>query len=251
MRRSIVVANWKLNGSLEMAESLVSVIDAQCSAVDGVDAVICPPYPYLARVAELISAKNLSLGAQSVSKQESGAYTGEVSAEMVAEFGCGYAIVGHSERREYYAETDAIVAAKFVRIQTAGLIPILCVGETLEQREQGNVQETIMRQVNAVVSAAGIANMQNAVLAYEPIWAIGTGKTASPEQAQEVHAIIRSEIANQSAQIAERLRILYGGSVKEDNAAELFSQPDIDGGLIGGASLYAEQFNAIVAAGSL
>ena len=197
-----------------------------------------------------ISASNVYLGAQSVAEHESGAYTGEVSAEMVAEMGCRYAIVGHSERREYYGETDAIVAAKFLRIQAAGLIPILCVGESLEQREQGIMQDTIVRQVKAVVAEAGISNMKNAVLAYEPIWAIGTGKTASPEQAQEVHAIIRSEIANQSAEIAESLPILYGGSVKANNAAELFSQSDIDGGLIGGASLDAEQFNAIVAAGS-
>ena len=158
--------------------------------------------------------------------------------------------MGHSERREYYAETDAIVAAKFLRIQAAGLIPILCVGESLEQRENGIMRDTIVKQVNAVVAQAGISNIQNAVLAYEPIWAIGTGKTASPEQAQEVHAIIRSEIAKQSATVADCLRILYGGSVKANNAAELFSQPDIDGGLIGGASLDAEQFNAIVAASS-
>ena len=250
MRRSIVAANWKLNGSLEMAKSLVAAIDTYSNGLEGVDAVICPPFPYLSYVGERILASNVYLGAQSIAQHESGAYTGEVSAEMVAEVGCRYAIVGHSERREYYGETDAIVAAKFLRIQAAGLVPILCVGESLEQREQGIMQDTIVRQVNAVVAQAGIANMQNAVLAYEPIWAIGTGKTASPEQAQEVHAIIRSEIAKQSADVAEGLRILYGGSVKANNAVELFSQPDIDGGLIGGASLDAEQFNAIVAAGS-
>jgi triosephosphate isomerase len=250
MRRTIVAANWKLNGSLEMVESLVTVIDSHSNGLEGVDAVICPPFPYLSFVGDRISASNVYLGAQSVAEHESGAYTGEVSAEMVAEMGCRYAIVGHSERREYYGETDAIVAAKFLRIQAAGLIPILCVGESLEQREQGIMQDTIVRQVKAVVAEAGISNMKNAVLAYEPIWAIGTGKTASPEQAQEVHAIIRSEIANQSAEIAESLPILYGGSVKANNAAELFSQSDIDGGLIGGASLDAEQFNAIVAAGS-
>ena len=233
-----------------MAKSLVTVIDAHSRGLEGVDAVICPPFPYLSNVANLISSENVYLGAQSVAQYETGAYTGEVSAEMVAEVGCRYVIVGHSERREYYGETDAIVAAKFLRIQAAGLIPILCVGESLEQREQGIMQDTIVRQVNTVVVEAGISNIQNSVLAYEPIWAIGTGKTASPEQAQEVHAIIRSEIAKQSAEIAEGLRILYGGSVKANNAAELFSQPDIDGGLIGGASLDAEQFNAIVSAGS-
>ncbi len=250
MRRSIVAANWKLNGSLEMAKSLVSAIDAHSNGLEGVDAVICPPFPYLSYVADQMSASNMYLGAQSTAEHESGAYTGEVSAYMVAEVGCRYAIVGHSERREYYGETDAIVAAKFLRIQSAGLIPILCVGESLEQREQGIMQDTIVQQVNAVVAAASISNMQHAVLAYEPIWAIGTGKTASPEQAQEVHAIIRAEIAKQSVDVAAGLRILYGGSVKANNAAELFSQPDIDGGLIGGASLDAEQFNAIVTAGS-
>ena len=250
MRRSIVAANWKLNGSFEMAKSLVTAIDTHSNGLAGVDAVICPPFPYLSYVGSLMSAGNMCLGAQSVAEHESGAFTGEVAAEMVAEMGCRYAIVGHSERREYYGETDAIVAAKFLRIQAAGLIPILCVGESLQQREQGIMQDTIVRQVNAVVAEAGIVNMKNAVLAYEPIWAIGTGKTASPEQAQEVHAIIRSEIVKQSADIAAGLRILYGGSVKANNAAELFSQPDIDGGLIGGASLDAEQFNAIVAAGS-
>ncbi len=251
MRRSIVAANWKLNGNLEMAKSLVTVIDAHSNGLEGVDTVICPPFPYLSYVGGLMSASNVHLGAQSIAEYESGAYTGEVSAEMVAEVGCRYAIVGHSERREYYGETDAIVAAKFSRIQAAGLIPILCVGESLDQREQGVMQDTIVRQVNAVAAEANISNMQNAVLAYEPIWAIGTGETASPEQAQEVHEIIRSEIAKQSTDIAEGLRILYGGSVKANNAVELFSQPDIDGGLIGGASLDAEQFNAIVAAGSL
>ncbi len=250
MRRPIVAANWKLNGSLEMAKSLVTAIDTHSHGLEGVDTVICPPYPYLGHVGNMISASNVYLGAQSIAEHERGAYTGEVSAEMVAEVGCRYAIVGHSERREYYGETDAIVAAKFLRIQAAGLMPILCVGESLQQREQGIMQDTIVKQVNAVVAQAGIANMHNAVLAYEPIWAIGTGKSASPKQAQEVHAIIRAEIAKQSAEVAEGLRILYGGSVKANNAVELFSQPDIDGGLVGGASLDAEQFNAIVAAGS-
>ncbi|MFK8026674.1 MAG: triose-phosphate isomerase [Gammaproteobacteria bacterium] len=250
MRRSIVAANWKLNGCLDMAKSLVSAIDSHSRELKGVDVVICPPFPYLSQVGNQIAASDVYLGAQSVAEHENGAYTGEVSAEMVAEMGCRYVIVGHSERREYFGETDAIVAAKFLRIQAAGLTPILCVGESLQQREQGVMQETIVQQVSEVVSTAGIANMQNAVLAYEPIWAIGTGETASPEQAQEVHVIIRSEIAKQSEDVAQGLRILYGGSVKANNAVELFSQPDIDGGLIGGASLDAAQFNAIVAAGS-
>ncbi len=250
MRQSIVAANWKLNGSLEMATSLVSAINLHCQGLSGVDAIICPPYPYLSVVDQSITADNVFLGAQNVAQHQSGAYTGEVSAEMVKEMGCRYVIVGHSERREYYGETDTIVAEKFIQIQSAGITPILCVGESLEQREQGVMQDTIVNQVKAVINDAGISSMSNAVLAYEPIWAIGTGKTASPEQAQEVHAIIRSVIAEQSAEIAEELRILYGGSVKANNAADIFSQPDIDGGLIGGASLDADQFNAIVSAGS-
>ena len=250
MRRPLVAANWKLNGSLEMASSLVSEINAECSKSAKVDVVIAPPYPYMATVAELINCENIHLGAQSAAQHQTGAYTGEVSATMLAEFGCKYVIVGHSERREYYGETDQVVAEKFMQIQAAGLLPILCVGETLAQRESGVVQETIVKQVDAVVQKAGIEAMNNAVIAYEPIWAIGTGKTASPEQAQEVHAMIRGEISKHSSKTADGLRILYGGSVKADNAAELFSQTDIDGGLIGGASLVAEQFNAIVSAAS-
>jgi len=250
MRRPIVAANWKLNGSLEMAQSLVSAINSHSENHQDVDVVISPPFPYLLKVAELISATNVHLGAQSAAQHASGAYTGEVAAGMLAEVGCKYIIVGHSERREYYAESDQVVAAKFLQIQQAGLTPILCVGESLQQREQGVMEETIVKQVNAVIDQAGIDAMQNSVIAYEPIWAIGTGKTASPAQAQEVHAIIRAEIAKQSAEIAAQMRILYGGSVKADNAAELFTQTDIDGGLIGGASLDAEQFNVIVAAAS-
>lgn len=248
MRRPIVAANWKLNGSLEMAESLVMSINSHSASHTQADVVIAPPFPYLVKTAQMISSDNVYLGAQTAAQHLSGAYTGEVSAAMLAEFGCQYVIDGHSERREYYAETDQVVAEKFLQIQSAGLVPILCVGESLEQREQGIVQETIVKQVNAVIEQAGIEAMQNAVIAYEPIWAIGTGKTATPEQAQEVHALIRAQIAKHSAPIAEQIRIVYGGSVKAGNATELFSQTDIDGGLIGGASLDAEQFNAIVSA---
>lgn len=250
MRRPIVAANWKLNGSLEMAETLVSAIDTHSANHQNVDVVISPPYPYLTKTAEQISSDNVYLGAQSSAQHPSGAYTGEVAASMLAEVGCKFVIVGHSERREYYAETDQVVAEKFMQIQSAGLSPILCVGESLEQRESNVVKETIVAQVNAVVDKAGIDAINNCVIAYEPIWAIGTGKTATPEQAQDVHAIIRNEIAQQSSSVAEQLRILYGGSVKAGNAVELFSQTDIDGGLIGGASLDAEQFNAIISAAS-
>ncbi len=250
MRRPIVAANWKLNGSLEMAQSLVSEINTHSQNHSAVDVVISPPFPYLVRVSELITSANVHLGAQTCAQHQAGAYTGEVAANMLSEFKCDYVIVGHSERREYYGETDEIVAEKFLQIQAAGMVPILCVGESLEQRESGVMQDTIVNQVHAVVNKAGIEAMQHSVIAYEPIWAIGTGKTATPEQAQEVHALIRNEIAKQSSDIATQLRILYGGSVKAANATELFSQTDIDGGLIGGASLDAEQFNAIVSAAS-
>ena len=248
MRRPIVAANWKLNGNRSMVNSLVAAVDQHATSAVAVDVVICPPFPYLSASGELVRAKNAHLGAQNVAQETKGAYTGEVSADMLVEMGCHYVIVGHSERRQFYGETDVIVATKFVRAQEAGLIPIACVGESLEQREQGEMEATIVRQVRAIINEAGVANMPTAVIAYEPIWAIGTGKTASPAQAQEVHALVRNELAKQSAQVAEQVRVLYGGSVKADNAAELFAQVDIDGGLIGGASLDADQFNAIVSA---
>ena len=250
MRRSIVAANWKLNGNLSMISTLLGPIDIHVNNINDVDVVICPPFPYLATCGQAIKSDNVFLGAQSVAKEEQGAFTGEVAAEMLKEIGCGFVIVGHSERREYYGETDQVVADKVSRVLEAGLSPILCVGESLEQREQGKMEDVIIRQLGAVVDKVGINNMAKTVIAYEPIWAIGTGKTASPEQAQEVHSIIRSELAKQSTDVSEGLRILYGGSVKASNATELFSQPDIDGGLIGGASLDAEQFNSIVDAAS-
>lgn len=248
MRRPIVAANWKLNGNHSMVSSLIPAVNKHAASAGSVDVVICPPFPYLDASRVLIDQENAYLGAQNVAKESQGAYTGEVSAEMLAEIGCQYAITGHSERRQYYGESDSIVAEKFIRIQEAALIPIVCVGESLQQREQGKMEETIVRQVQAIISKAGIDNMSNAVIAYEPIWAIGTGETATPDQAQEVHALIRTEVAQQSETVASALRILYGGSVKADNAAELFAQTDIDGGLIGGASLDANQFNAIVSA---
>ncbi len=248
MRRPIVAANWKLHGNRAMVGSLIAAVNSHAKGASSADVIICPPFPYLAESQDFMDADNVFLGAQNVSQQAQGAYTGEVSAEMLAEVGCRYIIVGHSERRQYYGETSEVVAAKFMQVQEAALVPILCVGESLEQRESGEMEQTIKHQVDAVVSAAGIDNIRKAVIAYEPIWAIGTGETASPEQAQEVHALIRNQIAQQSAQVADDLRILYGGSVKADNASELFSQSDIDGGLIGGASLVAEQFNAIVSA---
>lgn len=246
MRRSIVAANWKLHGQLSMISSLLQPIDAHAEKYSQVEVVVCPPFPYLAACKQVIQSNNVFLGAQSVAAEKQGAYTGEVAAEMLQEVGCSYVIVGHSERRQYYGENDQVVASKVSRALAAGLTPILCVGESLEQREQGQMKDVIINQLNAVVNEVGIDRISQAVIAYEPIWAIGTGKTASPEQAQEVHSIIRSELAQHSAEVSQQTRILYGGSVKADNAAELFSQPDIDGGLIGGASLDAEQFNAIV-----
>ena len=208
------------------------------------DVVVCPPFPYLASAREQLPAA-IGLGAQNVSDQAEGAFTGEVAASMLAEAGCGYVIIGHSERRALYAESDAQIADKFAQVQAAGLIPVLCVGETLAEREAGNTDAVVCGQLQAVVDAVGVAAFARAVVAYEPVWAIGTGKTASPEQAQAVHARLRQSLAENDPDIAQSLRLLYGGSVKADNAALLFAQSDIDGGLIGGASLTADSFIAI------
>ncbi|HUD42330.1 MAG TPA: triose-phosphate isomerase [Dokdonella sp.] len=247
MRRTLVAGNWKMHGSRAMAAELVGAVLA--AAPDDVDLAILPPFPYLA---ELIGAHGdrLAFGAQDLSAHAQGAYTGEVSAAMLADVGCVYALVGHSERRQYHAESDALVAAKFVAAQGAGLTPILCVGETLEERESGRTEPVVARQLDAVLDAAGIGALAGAVLAYEPVWAIGTGRTATPEQAEAVHAFIRDTLAGRDATIASSLRILYGGSVKASNAVELFAQPNVDGGLIGGASLVATDFLAIAAAGT-
>ena len=248
MRRPIVAANWKLNGSNSMVNSLLTAVDRHAANFASVDVVVCPPFPYLVASASVTQSDNVFLGAQNVSQQKEGAYTGEVSAEMLLEVGCEHVIIGHSERRQYYAENDQTVGAKVERAQQAGLVPVACVGESLQEREQNLMESTIVRQVQAILDAVDNTSITKLVIAYEPIWAIGTGKTASPEQAQEVHALIRAQLTKQSAEAADQIRILYGGSVKPNNAAELFSQADIDGGLIGGASLDADQFNAIVTA---
>ncbi len=248
MRKVLVAGNWKLNGSLESNTALVNGILAGMADVKVAEVAVCPPYPYLPQVRDLLSGSDIKLGSQDNSEYDSGAYTGEVSAPMLKEIGCHYAIVGHSERRTLFGETDEITAKKFQAAQNAGLVPILCVGELLEERENGTTEEVVARQLDAVTELVGVAAMANSVIAYEPVWAIGTGKTASPEQAQAVHEFIRSRIAAQDAAVAEGLRILYGGSVKPDNAAELFAKPDIDGGLIGGASLKAEDFLGICTA---
>ena len=248
MRRTLVAGNWKLNGSLESVRQLVADIKAGLGDVKA-DVAVCPPYVYIPEVAGLLRGSSLGYGAQDVSDQTSGAFTGEVSAPMLNDFGCKYAIVGHSERRSLYGEGDEFTARKFAAARKAGLIPILCVGELLEEREQGITEQVVARQLDAVIQLEGVAALADAVIAYEPVWAIGTGKTASPQQAQDVHAFIRGRIAALDAGVAEKVQILYGGSVKGANAAELFAMADIDGGLIGGASLQAEEFLTICRAG--
>lgn len=245
MRETLVAGNWKMNGNLVENKQL---LDAVVSGVAGFkcgEFSVCAPYPYLSSVQSALTGSNISWGAQNVSQYEKGAYTGEVSTAMLQDFGCRYAIVGHSERRSIFHEDNNTVALKYAAAQRAKLIPILCVGETLEQRESGVTEQIIESQLDAVISESGVDSLSQAVIAYEPVWAIGTGKTATPEQAQEIHLFIRNKIASQNEQVASDLLILYGGSVKASNAAELFAMPDIDGGLIGGASLIAEDFIAI------
>ncbi|MGB4064721.1 MAG: triose-phosphate isomerase [Azonexus sp.] len=244
MRRKLVAGNWKMHGALQQNSELLAHITAKASGLP-CEIAVCPPYPYLAQARSLLQGSVVALGAQSVSEHSSGAFTGEVSAPMLAELGCRYVLVGHSERRALFGETDVVVAAKFEAAQKAGLVPILCVGETLGEREAGETMFVIARQLSAVLDRVGVAAMALAVVAYEPVWAIGTGVTASPEQAQEVHAAIRAQVAALNAGVAEGLRILYGGSVKSQNAKELFGQSDIDGGLIGGAALVADDFLTI------
>ncbi|VFN06136.1 MAG: triosephosphate isomerase [Candidatus Kentron sp. G] len=248
-RRILVAGNWKMNGSKESATSLVEGIKAGMDRVKAAEVAVCPPFVYIPMVASMIEGTPIALGAQNLAKEDPGAFTGEVAAPMLTDFGCTYVIVGHSERRAYYGETDALVAQKFVRAQKEGLVPIVCVGELLEEREAGKMEQVVARQIDAILDTAGVSALSSAVIAYEPVWAIGTGKTATPDQAQEVHAFIRNRIAGKDAAIAEKVRIQYGGSVNAGNAAELFAMPDIDGGLIGGASLKVEDFLTICAAG--
>ena len=242
MRKKLVAGNWKMHGSLAENAALLAAIKP---ALAGIDAAVCVPFPYLAQAQAALAGSSIAWGAQNVSEQAKGAFTGEVSAAMLLDFGCTYVIVGHSERRSLYGESDEMVAKKYIAAQAAGLTPILCVGESLAEREAGVTEAVVARQLDAVIQAAGVGSLAKAVVAYEPVWAIGTGKTASPEQAQAVHAFIRGKIAALDADVANGLVIQYGGSVKAANAAELMAQPDIDGGLIGGASLIADEFIAI------
>jgi triosephosphate isomerase len=241
MRRSLVVGNWKMNGTLAGAELLAKGIIAGLGPDIG-DIAVCVPYVHLPSVGALVKGTRLAVGSQNVSDKPSGAFTGEVSAAMLKEFNCRYALVGHSERRNYYGDTNESVAARFCQAHEQNIIPVLCVGETLDQREQDQTFEVIDDQLEAVIHSAGIDAFNSAVIAYEPVWAIGTGKTASDEQAQEVHHYIRQYIAAKDQAIADKIQILYGGSAKPENAKGLFAMPDIDGGLIGGASLDAESF---------
>ena len=242
MRRRMVAGNWKMNGSKASVRELVGGILARLRTGSEVDLLVLPAFVHLPLVKSLVEDTPVQLGAQDLSVHESGAYTGEVSGSMLAEFSCRYVLVGHSERRSLHGESSGLVAEKFEAARQAGILPILCLGESLDEREAGRTREVVGGQLQAVIERCGIQALDRAVLAYEPVWAIGTGRTASPDQAQEIHAFIRQQIENHDAIIAGRVRILYGGSVKPDNAAELFAREDIDGGLIGGASLSADAF---------
>jgi triosephosphate isomerase len=247
-RRPLVAGNWKMHGNRGEAARLVSELLTRGAGAGVAEVIVCPPFVHLADVGRQLAGSRIGLGAQDVCAEEAGAHTGEVSAAMLADIGCRYVIVGHSERRAMYREDDGLVARKFVAVQRHGLMPILCVGETLTEREANATASVVLRQLDAVIRTAGIGAFAAAVVAYEPVWAIGTGRTATPGQAQEVHALIRGRIRENDATISASLRVLYGGSVKAGNAAELFAMPDVDGGLIGGASLKADEFGTICAA---
>jgi triosephosphate isomerase (TIM) len=249
MRKKIIAGNWKMNKTVSEAQNLAAAIKRDLDSEAKVDVVLCPPFTAISAVSQAVSGTQIAVGAQNMHYEPSGAYTGEISAEMLREQYCRYVILGHSERRQFFGETDASVNKKTVAALAAGLKPIVCVGETLEEREADRIEDVIRTQINGGLAGLSEADMKNVVIAYEPVWAIGTGKTASPEQAQEVHAFIRSLLVGLSSQAtADTVRIQYGGSMKPNNAAELLSKPDIDGGLIGGAALDAPSFIGIVKA---
>lgn len=240
-RRQLVVGNWKMNGNLQQNANLLLAMVAGWNGKRGADVVICPPFPYISQVTNILLGTGIFTGAQTVSEYDSGAYTGEISAAMLVDLNCKFVIIGHNERRRLQRESDQQIAQKFVQAQKMGLIPILCVGESLDDRDQGRHLETINKQLTAVFALVGKAALADAVLAYEPVWAVGTGKTATPEQAEEVHKFIRSQLGS----CGDKVRILYGGSVKAHNAKQLFALADIDGALLGGASLDAGEFLTI------
>ena len=251
MRRPMVAGNWKMHGSQATNQALLAELESYVRPEWPIDIAVFPPYVYLADAVRALEDGRIQVGAQDVCAEAGGAFTGQVGASMLKDVGCSYVIVGHSERRRWYHEDDALVARKFAAALAGGLKPVLCVGETLEEREAKQTESVVSRQVDAVIAMHGVGGFADAVLAYEPVWAIGTGRTASPEQAQQVHEFLRSRIGAHDAKMAGRLRILYGGSVKAGNAAELFAMPDVDGGLVGGASLSADEFRQICAAAAV
>jgi triosephosphate isomerase len=248
MRQILVAGNWKMNGSRESIRSLLDGVTGGMGDVKNAEVAVCAPAIYIPLVEELLTGSEVAWGGEDLSVHASGAYTGEIAASMLNDFHCKYVIIGHSERRTYHKESDELVAEKYEAAMQAGLIPIFCIGETLDEREQGITNDVVARQVDAVINKLGVAALAKGVVAYEPVWAIGTGKTATPEQAQEVHAFIRSRVAASDASVAEALQILYGGSMNAGNASDLLAQSDIDGGLIGGASLKVDDFLAIAKA---
>ena len=251
MRRPVVAGNWKMHGLRSANEALLADLEERIKPDWRVDVIVFPPYVYLADAVRTLRDGGIGVGAQDVCAETPGAFTGQVAAAMLKDVGCRYVIVGHSERRRLYHEDDAMVARKFAAALAVGLIPVLCVGETLEEREAQRTEAVVARQLDAVTAMVGAACFTAAIVAYEPVWAIGTGRTASPQQAQEVHAYLRSRMSAQDAKMAAQLRILYGGSVKASNARELFSMPDVDGGLVGGASLSADEFLEICSAAAV
>ncbi|MHC8472004.1 triose-phosphate isomerase [Plesiomonas shigelloides] len=248
MRRPLVMGNWKLNGNKAMVQELIAGLKAELNGVDGCGVAIAPPVMYLAEAQTALQGSAIALGSQNVDVNLSGAFTGDISADMLKEFGAEYIIIGHSERRTYHKESDAFIAQKFGALKAAGLIPVLCIGETEAENEAGQTEAVCAKQLDAVLNTLGAEAFMGAVIAYEPVWAIGTGKSATPAQAQAVHAFIRGHVAKHDANVAEQVIIQYGGSVNAANAAELFTQPDIDGALVGGASLKADAFAVIVKA---
>lgn len=246
MRRKIIAGNWKMNGTLPETEKLISEILAEKNAGQKAEIVVCPPYVSLALASKLLAGSRIALGAQDMSQHEKGAYTGEVSGSMLLTVGASFVILGHSERRQYHAETDALVSAKAKLALKLGLTPIICIGETLAEREAGLTESVLAKQVAQSLSGFSTDDLSRSVIAYEPVWAIGTGKTASPEMAEEAHLFVRRQLSKIDSATAERVPILYGGSVKADNAAALMSRPNIDGALVGGASLVAADFLTIV-----
>jgi len=245
MRVKLVAGNWKMNGSLASGQALLKAMLPPLAALNRARYAVCPPFPHLVAIGQVLRGSNVALGAQDVCQFDDGAYTGGVSGAMLADCGCRYVLVGHSERRSVFGETDDVVAQKYAQALKHGLTPILCVGESLAERESGVTEVVVARQLDAVTRLGGVQSLAKGVVAYEPVWAIGTGKTASSEQAQAVHAFIRGRVAAGDRKVADALVILYGGSVKAGNAAQLFAMPDVDGGLIGGASLVADEFVAI------